>query len=610
MSSPNWEPECYLNVTTSHNGEAHANLSNLESPFLDVCINRPILASHSHTSQASAFSQPNKSNMNNTEAIQSGPNHWYGEAFKEYIDISMELQESTESSDLSELSEVTELQESPASSDFGDTSHMTTAEIKDLVQNDMPEMGLESVVVINDNDRTGNDKPGGVDTDSTSIAPVIGHQLSTDSHDCLLENLLFDRYVATNAQSDSNIASRDGINAGALWNANNLYLAASSFISPTDSQQPTAVVADLESLFTKDQFQPLLSPTQVHLHCIECCRFFEDDLSPLWNQTENGYELANKPVIRDNEAVYDVKENSADKRNFEVQSRGLAISMPSVVVESDEDEPHDDEETNDDDNDKDYVPETVAKQTQLKRKVADCTDDDDYHLQNKLDMKSPVACCYTFKLDEPTRAVKLQKQLSNSDSLRRLTVSELRKSVHFRELCDDRLSELSRSSYPAKLDVTKYGNNVQLLCNPNSHPMYAPSRKVPNADVYKRCEPYMSHLARAYRIRLENIQDEITPEELDKYFEYVAQRYRRPKNVTLTADLAREYFHMAYYSGTTGYFDVVISASMHLPVKSNSDGTDKINRPENLFFCFKNSLQDKIVHEAKSKIVLDETRSG
>ncbi|KAK9236773.1 hypothetical protein V1525DRAFT_405909 [Lipomyces kononenkoae] len=135
--------------------------------------------------------------------------------------------------------------------------------------------------------------------------------------------------------------------------------------------------------------------------------------------------------------------------------------------------------------------------------------------------------------------------------------------------------------------------------------MYAPSQKIPNTDVYKRCEPYMSHLARAYRIRLEDIEPEITTEELDKYFEYVAGRYRRPKNVTLTADLAREYFHMAYCSGTVGYFDVVISASMHLPVKSNSDGTDKINRPENLFFCFKNSLQDKIVHAAKSKVVLD-----
>ncbi|KAK9362285.1 hypothetical protein V1504DRAFT_438833 [Lipomyces starkeyi] len=178
-----------------------------------------------------------------------------------------------------------------------------------------------------------------------------------------------------------------------------------------------------------------------------------------------------------------------------------------------------------------------------------------------------------------------------------LTESEKRKSAHFIYLPDTLLNTLSISVYPSRLNAADFASDVILMANPTEHIMYAPPQ-LPNMDAYRRCEPYLRHLARAYRIRIDDIAEEITTAELDRYFTHVSQKRKKPKNVTLTEDIGRAYFRMAYHSGVPGCVDIVISAAMHLTVKLNEYGNDEAKRPENLFIKFKNGLQDKILRVA------------
>ncbi|KAK9386120.1 hypothetical protein V1515DRAFT_157895 [Lipomyces mesembrius] len=178
-----------------------------------------------------------------------------------------------------------------------------------------------------------------------------------------------------------------------------------------------------------------------------------------------------------------------------------------------------------------------------------------------------------------------------------LTESQKRKSAHFICLPDALLNTLSNSIYPSRLNAADFASDVILMANPTEHIMYAPSQ-LPNIDAYRRCEPYLSHLARAYRIRIDDIAAEITTAELDRYFTHVSQKRKKPKNTTLTEDIGKAYFKMAYHSGVPGCVDIVISAAMHLTVKLNEYGHDEAKRPENLFIKFKNGLQDKILRVA------------
>ncbi|KAK9489802.1 hypothetical protein V1508DRAFT_25571 [Lipomyces doorenjongii] len=178
-----------------------------------------------------------------------------------------------------------------------------------------------------------------------------------------------------------------------------------------------------------------------------------------------------------------------------------------------------------------------------------------------------------------------------------LTESEKRKSAHFICLPDALLNMLSNSVYPSRLNAADFASDVILMANPTEHIMYAPPQ-LPNMDAYRRCEPYLSHLARAYRIRIDDIAAEITTAELDRYFTHVSQKRKKPKNATLTEDIGKAYFQMAYHSGVPGCVDIVISAAMHLTVKLNEYGHDEAKRPENLFIKFKNGLQDKILRVA------------
>ncbi|KAK9326232.1 hypothetical protein V1517DRAFT_349997 [Lipomyces orientalis] len=178
-----------------------------------------------------------------------------------------------------------------------------------------------------------------------------------------------------------------------------------------------------------------------------------------------------------------------------------------------------------------------------------------------------------------------------------LTESEKRKSAHFIDLPDELLTTLSSSVYPSRLNAADFTSDVILMANPTEHIMYAPPQ-LPNMHTYKRCEPHLRHLSRGYRIRIDDIEAEITTAELDRYFAHVSEKRKKPKNVTLTEDIGKAYFRMAYHSGVPGCVDIVISAAMHLPVKLNEYGVDEAKRPENLFIKFKNGLQDKILRVA------------
>ncbi|KAK9375945.1 uncharacterized protein V1513DRAFT_430570 [Lipomyces chichibuensis] len=178
-----------------------------------------------------------------------------------------------------------------------------------------------------------------------------------------------------------------------------------------------------------------------------------------------------------------------------------------------------------------------------------------------------------------------------------LTESEKRKSAHFIYLPDTLLNTLSNSVYPSRLNAADFASDVIVMANPTEHMMYAPPQ-LPNMDAYRRCEPYLRHLARAYRIRIDDIAAEITTAELDRYFTHVSLKRKKPKNITLTEDIGKAYFQMAYQSGVPGCVDIVISAAMHLTVKLNEYGHDEAKRPENLFIKFKNGLQDKILRVA------------
>ncbi|KAK9236517.1 hypothetical protein V1525DRAFT_420365 [Lipomyces kononenkoae] len=178
-----------------------------------------------------------------------------------------------------------------------------------------------------------------------------------------------------------------------------------------------------------------------------------------------------------------------------------------------------------------------------------------------------------------------------------LTESEKRKSAHFIYLPASLLNTLANSKYPSRLHSADFASDVIVMPNPTEHVMYAPPQ-LPNMDTYRLCEPYMRHLARAYRIRIDDITAQITTAELDRYFTHVAQKRKKPKNVTLTEDVGKAYFRMAYHSGVPGCVDIVISAAMHLSVKLNEYGHDEAKRPENLFIKFKNGLQEKILRVA------------
>ncbi|KAK9242550.1 hypothetical protein V1506DRAFT_464479 [Lipomyces tetrasporus] len=178
-----------------------------------------------------------------------------------------------------------------------------------------------------------------------------------------------------------------------------------------------------------------------------------------------------------------------------------------------------------------------------------------------------------------------------------LTESEKRKSAHFIDLPDELLRTLSSSVYPSRLNAADFTSDLILMANPTEHIMYAPPQ-LPNIDTYKRCEPYLRHLSRGYRIRIDDIEAEITTAELDRYFTHVSEKRKKPKNVTLTEEIGKAYFRMAYHSGSPGCVDIVISAAMHLSVKLNEYGVDEAKRPENLFIKFKNGLQEKILRVA------------
>ncbi|KAK9369286.1 hypothetical protein V1509DRAFT_608881 [Lipomyces kononenkoae] len=178
-----------------------------------------------------------------------------------------------------------------------------------------------------------------------------------------------------------------------------------------------------------------------------------------------------------------------------------------------------------------------------------------------------------------------------------LTESEKRKSAHFIYLPLSLLNTLASSKYPSRLNPADFTADVIVMPNPTEHIMYGPPQ-LPNMDTYRMCEPYMRHLSRAYRIRIDDIAAQITTAELDRYFTHVSQKRKKPKNITLTENIGKTYFRMAYHSGVPGCVDIVISAAMHLPVKLNEYGQDEAKRPENLFIKFKNGLQEKILRVA------------
>ncbi|KAK9358765.1 hypothetical protein V1504DRAFT_470912 [Lipomyces starkeyi] len=128
-----------------------------------------------HLSQSVVVSSI-KDNRPSQDIVNS--NDLYEEAFKDYIDVSLELQESTKLSDLSELSEAADLQELLASTDSGDTSHLTAAAISEIIEGFTQQVGyilvafetsLNCRIADEEDSLTWEDKPSVSDGPSTEM---------------------------------------------------------------------------------------------------------------------------------------------------------------------------------------------------------------------------------------------------------------------------------------------------------------------------------------------------------------------------------------------------------------------------------------------------------